>query len=187
MLVLSYLIPMIVKLSAYIINAKYIYNMKKYIFILLIIIFSSCDDTTKKIATTQVIERSEFQEILNKEAQDKVLVVNFWATWCAPCVEELPYFEEISRNYDDEVEMILISLDDVENVEKLVNPFLQKNQITATVKLLDDPYSAEWIPLVDPHWDGAIPVTLIKYQNKKRFYNQTFTYAELEKEINKLL
>lgn len=161
--------------------------MKKIVCLLLGLLAMSCREAPKEIAQAQIIERADFQKILNQDASEKVLVVNFWATWCAPCVEELPYFEDISRAYDDEVEMILISLDDVENVDKLVNPFLLKNEITSTVKLLDDPYSAEWIPLVDPHWDGAIPVTLIKYKDNKRFYNQTFTYDELEKEIKKLL
>jgi thiol-disulfide isomerase/thioredoxin len=139
------------------------------------------------ISTASIIHREEFVQILDREASDKVLIVNFWATWCAPCVEELPDFEEISRDYANEVQMVLISLDEVENIEKMVNPFLSQNEITSSVKVLDDPYSSEWIPLVDAHWDGAIPVTLIKYKGKKRFYNRTFTYAELEQEIKTLL
>jgi thiol-disulfide isomerase/thioredoxin len=162
--------------------------MNRYILLLITLLAISCkQEISRDIAKTEVIDREKFQQILNQETSDKVLIVNFWATWCAPCVEELPDFEKISRNYADDVDMVLISLDEAANVEKLVDPFLEKNSITATVKLLDDPYAAEWIPLVDPHWDGAIPVTLIKYQGNKRFYNRTFTYAELEEEINKLL
>lgn len=162
--------------------------MNRYILLLITLLAISCkQEISRDIAKTEVIDREKFQQILNQETSDKILIVNFWATWCAPCVEELPDFEKISRDYADDVDMVLISLDEAANVEKLVDPFLEKNSITATVKLLNDPYAAEWIPLVDAHWDGAIPVTLIKYQGNKRFYNRTFTYAELEEEINKLL
>ncbi|MGB3590389.1 MAG: TlpA disulfide reductase family protein [Nonlabens sp.] len=145
----------------------------------------SCTDH-RPTAVAQVIDRTEFKAVLNSQA-DKVQVINFWATWCAPCVEELPAFEELGKNYQDQVEVILVSLDDIENIDKLVNPFLSKLNIKSQVKLLDDPYAAEWIPLVDSHWDGAIPVTLVKTNNSRRFYNQTFTYEELEKAINEYL
>lgn len=168
---------------------RYIYRMHRLCLLLMLLGILSCKSNIEEgdIAIAKVIDRPQFQEILNQKAEDKILIVNFWATWCAPCVEELPFFEQIYRDYNDEVEMVFISLDDSENVETLVNPFLKNSEITASVKLLDDPYSSEWIPLVDPHWDGAIPVTLIKYKGDKRFYNRTFTYEELEKEINTLL
>ena len=154
-----------------------------FLFFLLTLI--SCEKPLP-IAQAQKIDREEFKKVLNQESE-KVQVINFWATWCAPCVEELPAFEEMSKEYKDEIEMTLISLDDAELIEKKVNPFLKENEITATVLLLDDPYSSEWIPMVDPHWDGAIPVTLIKNNSKSRFYNRTFTESELEKEIQSFL
>ncbi len=146
---------------------------------------TSCGDD-RPIATTQIIDRAEFKNVLNKES-DKVQVINFWATWCAPCVEELPAFEQVGSEYRDQIDIILISLDDSENIDSKVNPFFQANEIRSNVVLLDDPYAAEWIPLVDPHWDGAIPVTLIKSSTKTRFYNQTFSQQELEKEIRTYL
>ena len=159
--------------------------MKKMFFLFFLLTLISCEKPLP-IAQAQKIDREEFKKVLNQESE-KVQVINFWATWCAPCVEELPAFEEMSKEYKDEIEMTLISLDDAELIEKKVNPFLKENEITATVLLLDDPYSSEWIPMVDPHWDGAIPVTLIKNNSKSRFYNRTFTESELEKEIQSFL
>ncbi|ARN79230.1 thioredoxin [Nonlabens spongiae] len=159
--------------------------MKKMFFLFLILSLISCEKQLT-IAQAQKIDRDEFKKVLKKESE-KVQVINFWATWCAPCVEELPAFEEMSKKYDDELDMTLISLDDADLIDKKVNPFLRENEITATVLLLDDPYSSEWIPMVDPHWDGAIPVTLIKNNSKSRFYNRTFTENELEKEIQSFL
>lgn len=133
--------------------------------------------------TAQLIDLDEFTSITGDSTSDKVQVINFWATWCKPCVEELPAFEKLQVQYGDDVEVILISLDDEENLNKLVNPFLASHKIQSQVKLMTHPYAAEWIPLVDPHWDGAIPVTLIKNKTNRRFYNQSFTYAQLKEAI----
>ncbi len=149
-----------------------------YLFILLGLL--SCKED-KPISTTQVIQREGFINIIN-EPSEKIQVINFWATWCAPCVEELPYFEKVNTKYDD-VDVVLISLDDVEKVTSTVNPFLKEEEIKSSVYLLDDPYAAEWIPMVDDHWDGAIPVTLIKKGKEKYFINKAVTYDQLEEAI----
>lgn len=154
--------------------------MKNTILLLCVCAFISCAQQPASQAT--VIKRDGFQKML-ETPKEKIQIINFWATWCAPCIEELPVFERLLANYGDEVEVTLISLDDVDKLDTKVNPFLTKENIQATVYLLDDPYAAEWIPMVDAHWDGAIPVTLIKSSTKSRFYNQEFTYGELEKAL----
>jgi hypothetical protein len=85
------------------------------------------------------------------------------------------------------LDFIYISLDEAKSITTSVQPFLENNQIRSKVLLLDDPYAAEWIPLVDQHWDGAIPVTLIISKDKKQFYNKALTYDELENAINEFL
>lgn len=155
--------------------------MKQMLFICMVICVVACKEPAPQ--TAQLIDLDEFTSITGDSTSDKVQVINFWATWCKPCVEELPAFEKLQAQYGDEVEVILISLDDEENLEKLVNPFLASHKIQSQVKLMTHPYAAEWIPLVDPHWDGAIPVTLIKNKTNRRFYNQSFTYDELEEAV----
>lgn len=145
--------------------------------------FLSC--MQKEVSTTEIVQRDYLATLMENPATEKVQVINFWATWCAPCVEELPAF--VSIDEWDDVEVILISLDDAANKDDLVDPFLKKHEITSIVKLLDDPYAAEWIPMVDQHWDGAIPATLIQKGNKKTFYNKSFTAEELEEEVSKFL
>lgn len=153
-----------------------------YIFILLS--FISCDE--RPIAVVSAIDQEGLKQIV-EPIENKIKVINFWATWCAPCVEELPYFENIGSRYSDQVEVHLISLDDVKNIDSAVQPFLEENQIKSNVLLLDDPYAAEWIPIIDSHWDGAIPVTLIVSKDKKQFYNKALTQSELEDAINNFL
>ncbi|PPK93011.1 thiol-disulfide isomerase/thioredoxin [Nonlabens xylanidelens] len=149
----------------------------------LLIICTACDN--RPIATVTAIGQDGLRETVLPG--DKVKVINFWATWCAPCVEELPYFESIGSSYLEDVDMIFISLDEKKNIQTAVEPFLKKKEIKSTVLLLDDPYAAEWIPIVDQHWDGAIPVTLIVSKNKKQFYNKALSKADLEKAIKEFL
>jgi len=108
-------------------------------------------------------------------------VVNFWATWCAPCVKEMPYFEKIRENYKDKnVKVLLVSLDFANQLERRVIPFVKEHNIQSEVILLNDPRANNWIPKVSEVWSGALPATLIYNNHHRRFYEQTFTFDELE-------
>ena len=118
----------------------------------------------------------------------QTLVINFWATWCAPCVKELPYFEEISKAYNkDDVEVILVSLDFPQHYESKLNPFINKHGIVSRVIALNDPDSNNWIPKVDENWTGSIPATLIISNSTYKFYEQTFTKERLLHELKTFL
>jgi len=120
-----------------------------------------------------------------KQKNDTTYVVNFWATWCVPCVEELPNFEKINAKYkENKVKVILVSLDMAKMVETKLLPFINQKQIKSEVLLLRDPDADSWIPKVDSTWSGAIPATLIYNKDMRKFYERSFTYDELEKEIS---
>ena len=96
----------------------------------------------------------------------------------------MPYFEEVRSKYtDDELTIILVSLDFPDELERLEN-FIKKRGLKSEVILLDDPDANSWINKVDKSWSGAIPATIIFNKNKRNFYERSFTFQELEQEIN---
>ncbi len=131
-------------------------------------------------AQIPVMNFDEFEPNLRK-ANDTTYVINFWATWCKPCVDELPAFEELNRNYADKpVKVLLVSLDFARNLESRVIPFVANNNLKSDIILLNDPKSHQWIDKVNPEWSGSIPATIIYNRNKRTFYERAFHYNELE-------
>ncbi len=154
----------------------------KYLVVLVIFLNLSCKSDQKDPIILEVHDFTGIAPYLELKGS-KTYVVNFWATWCAPCVKELSHFETLQENYKDSVEVILVSLDFPHQYETKLKPFIQKHQLKSKVVVLDDPDMNSWIPKVDPQWDGAIPVTLIYNASKRLFYSRTFTYKELESEL----
>jgi len=99
---------------------------------------------------------------------DTTYVINFWATWCKPCVAELPFFNNTARELKGKkVQFIFVCLDFISTIEKKVKPFLIKNPLAGKVVILGDQDINTWGSEVDPKWDGAIPVTMLVGNNKK--------------------
>ncbi len=107
-----------------------------------------------------------------EKKDDKTYVINFWATWCAPCVKELPYFEKLKTEYADKnVEVLLVSLDFPKQVEKKLIPFINKKKLKSEVVLLDDINEDVWIKAIDETWSGALPATLFTIKIIENFMN----------------
>lgn len=176
--------------------------MKYFLFILIALLFA-CNGEKNKIEPMKhetavnltqtgdvkldIFDFNGLEKYLHFQ-DDKTYVVNFWATWCAPCIKELPYFETLNKNYkDQDVEVMLVSLDFPRQYEKRLKPFIKENNLQSKILVLDDPDMNTWIPKVNENWDGAIPVTLIYNKNMRQFYAQTFTYDELETELKRFI
>ena len=175
--------------------------MKKalLIFSMLLIIFSCKKEVSKtntvedsesnwqEISTVKTLNYNELKPYLEKN-DDTTYIVNFWATWCAPCVKELPYFEKIKQEYASKnVEVLLVSLDFPKQVEKKLIPFINKKQLQSEVVLLNDIDENVWIKAIDSTWSGALPATLIYNKNNRKFYEQSFDYIMLETELKTFL
>jgi len=137
-----------------------------------------------------VVNFDKLESIIKKN-DNKLYVVNFWATWCRPCVMELPEFMEVNRMYHDnpKFKMILVSMDIAVEADSNVHQFLVKNKIDADVYLLDDnKHMNQWIPAIDKSWGGSIPATVF-YRNgvKLEFKESKMQKSELMKIISKYL
>jgi thiol-disulfide isomerase/thioredoxin len=129
-------------------------------------------------------------ETILRNPDNKLFVINFWATWCAPCVSEIPEFEKAAKHYDKEkVRFILVSLDFPSQIEKQLIPFLKRNRITLDVAVMTDLDYNAWIDKVDPLWQGEIPATLFFNNSKKTryFHSGEVSESELKKFINSFL
>ena len=137
--------------------------------------------------TVEVIGVDKLMELINNKSE-KVRVINFWATWCGPCVKELPYFEQFGADNPDQVEVILISLDFVEKLDR-VNNFIQRRGLVSQVYLLDDIDYDSWIGKVSDKWSGAIPATMFidSKNGKYLFFEKEMYEGELTSIYNKLL
>ncbi|MFD1294764.1 TlpA family protein disulfide reductase [Lutibacter holmesii] len=172
--------------------------MKKLLLLFFAIAITACKPDPKPLkkvapekkteATTniEIIDYKGLETILSKN-DDKTYVINFWATWCKPCVEELPAFEKLHENYKDKnVEVILVSLDFTSHIETRLLPFIKEHNLKPKVVVMGDPDQNTWIPKVSTEWSGAIPATVIYNKNNRKFYEQSFTYELLENEITKI-
>ena len=162
--------------------------MRSYIKLLTIILFFaifSCSNKTKD--SIEVVDFDSFYSKIDLST-DKTYVINFWATWCSPCVKELPYFESVNREFSEKnVKVLLVSLDFPSQIESKLKPYLEKNKIKSNVILLDDSKMNKWVPRVSEKWDGGIPATLIVNSSNYNFYPNPFEKEELLTEIQKAI
>ena len=156
--------------------------IRSYFFFLLLILSIH---STAQADKPPVVNFEGLEPYLQKN-NDTIYVVNFWATWCKPCIEELPYLEQIHQDkFDDPVQVILVSLDFINQVEDKLIPFIRDYKLRSTVVVLDDPDANIWIDKVDPRWSGAIPATIIYQREKRMFFPDSFEdYASIKSIIS---
>jgi len=158
--------------------------MKLFVLIFLLFIAStSCVETKETIATIATVNFEQLSPRLHMN-NDTIYIINFWASWCNPCVKEIPDFEKINSAYKNKkIKMIMVSLDFPNQLESKVLPFIAEQKMTAEVVLLFDPNANSWINKVSPEWTGSIPATLIYKNDFRSFREGSYTYQELKQII----
>lgn len=138
--------------------------------------------TVKKVKATEV-------EAYLKNS-DHPIVLNCWATWCAPCVEEIPYFMETVKKYSDQkVELVLMSLDFATSYPNRIVDLIKKKHFEATFLWLNETNADYFCPKIDPKWDGTLPSTL--YVDAKtgyrKFFGRPMTDRQIDLEVGRLV
>ena len=118
----------------------------------------------------------ELSAQLEQMSHDTILI-NYWATWCKPCVEELPVIEQFANRHP-EVKVLLVSLDFDTQMKSKLFPYIIKEGIKHDIYLLVDPDVNEWIPKVNENWSGAIPATEVHTPGEQFFHEGVFTTSE---------
>jgi thiol-disulfide isomerase/thioredoxin len=152
--------------------------MIRLIFIL--ILFFSLNAEAQNI---RLITSNELEKRLN-DGKDSTFVINFWATWCVPCVKELPGFEKLQREFAGEkLKVLLVSVDNKSKANSAVVAFIKKHKLSNEVFVADEQKPVNYIYKIDKLWKGTLPATLMvnKSKNVRQFYEHQFTYNELVK------
>ncbi len=120
------------------------------------------------------------------ETKDSVIVLNFWATWCKPCIEELPGFEQLREKYvSRKLKIILVNLDFNSKIKSSVEPFIKRKNLKSEIWHITDSDPNVWINKIDSTWSGAIPATVIydSSHNKLKFIEGQVTFEELDRMV----
>ena len=138
----------------------------------------------------QEIKKIKVTELEKTIKESKTpMIVNFWATFCKPCIAEIPYFEAAVNKYKkDGVTLLLVSLDLKEDYPK-IKPLATKRNFTSPIVWLNETDADYFCPKVDSSWSGALPATLF-INNKtgyRKFYEEQVKEEKLEKEIVAIL
>jgi len=157
--------------------------MKKYFIIGLFLLMGA-------FCFSQDVKKIKATELEKTIAESKTpLIINFWATFCLPCIEEIPYFQTLVKKYEkDSVKLLLVSLDLKDDYPK-VGPFVKKRKFISPVVWLDETNADYFCPKVDTTWSGSIPASLFinNRTGYRKFYEVKIPEEKLEKEIMAIL
>lgn len=156
------------------------------ILLFVVLMFLSAPSIAQK---KEIIHLDQLLALLKNES-DSVLVVNFWATWCKPCVAEMPSFIKVEQEFENEkIRFVYLSLDFRRDFSTRLLPYVEKMKMKGDVFLLNELDYDAWIDLVEPGWQGSLPSTLvISPQSKTRtFHEGELSHDELKNLIKSYL
>ena len=159
-------------------------SMKKAILILSIIIPAGLYAQS----AAEIVKLNQLQDHINRGTEN-IKIINFWATWCGPCIKEMPMFEKLGAERKD-VEVTLVSLDlDLNPKPEIVYRFIERKKIKSKVLILDEKDPNVWINQIEKSWSGAIPATIIinGKTGQRKFVEKELHEGDLEKLIAEIL
>jgi thiol-disulfide isomerase/thioredoxin len=133
----------------------------------------------------EIVKLGRLQKILTQKSEN-IQVINFWATWCGPCVKELPLFEKFNNAKPANVKITLVSMDlDLDPNPEKVYKFIERKKILSEVLILNEKNPNDWIDKIEKQWTGALPATIVINQKtgKRKFVEKELHEGDLEKLI----
>lgn len=121
---------------------------------------------------------------------DSIYVINFWATFCKPCIAEIPYLQSISKKYEQQkVKLLLVSLDLPAFYPARISNFAKENNFTADIVWLNESDADYFCPVIDKQWSGSIPATIFvnAATGYKKFIESEITEEQFEIELRKAI
>lgn len=111
----------------------------------------------------QKIAAYDAEELVQRTSHpDTLYIVNFWATWCVPCVKELPAFNMMHDLYKGKpVKVLLVSFDFKEQYPARLQAWVRKKKLHPEVVWFNETNPTEYIPKIAPRWEGGLPATLL--------------------------
>lgn len=140
------------------------------------------------------VQAQEVREMKIGELEDYIQklerpsVLNFWATWCAPCLEEMPWFNKIAGQ-NKNIDLIFVSVDNARAFPEKIQSLANKKKIKATLIWLNETNADVFCPRIDERWSGSIPATLFvnHKSNYRKFTEKQISPVELRKQLRLLL
>lgn len=148
------------------------------------ILLFACSTAVIAQDQAKIVKLPELQELISSKG-DKIKVINFWATWCAPCVKEMPLFEKLGQERQD-VQVTLVSMDlDLDPDPAKVYKFVTRKKLQSQVVILDEKNPNSYIELIDKSWSGALPATIVvnSRTGQRKFVEKELHEGDLEKLI----
>jgi thiol-disulfide isomerase/thioredoxin len=158
-------------------------NMKT--FIIIVFLFFSAGINAQEVKAIKIAELAK----TIKESKTP-LIINFWATFCVPCIQEIPYFQELAQQYKSKnVSLIFVSLDLKKAYPAEVNDMTKKLKLVFPVVWLDETNADYFCPKIDTSWTGGMPSSLFvnNATGYHKFYEEQLSKEKLEKEIQAML
>lgn len=162
-------------------------SLRKGGFLFVIFALSSCGLSDKTEDQFIIMNTDVLIEKVAQEPASKVKVFNFWASWCTPCLKEIPEFEAFAEAHTSEVELVFVSLDRKKVWDTAVPEAADELEMTQPIWLIDQGLDFEWRYQIDEGWViPAIPVTLITYKSHRKFFMKPLERKELEEALLQL-
>ncbi|MCW3105828.1 MAG: hypothetical protein JWQ09_334 [Segetibacter sp.] len=162
--------------------------MKKTLFfvVLIVLLFSKAEAQTGTGTAIRKVSAKEVKAMIDHSTGP--MIVNFWATWCGPCIREIPWFDSIIAMKNSPVKLVLVSLDYKSEYPRQLTAFVKKHGYKGEVVYLDDANIESYIQTIEPKWKGAIPASIFVNNSTKYYqlFNEQIPKQRFEMELDKL-